>query len=143
MTLAAKKAVVYAFLAVLTVWPAVQIWLTKAYGVSAWKLGGWGMYAVPRPKYVGMTVLYRAQGGTELVQLQSPTQADQAAAGVFLERYRWLGRLASPDEFTRSMLDRHPEWEVVRIVLSQPVLDRESAMIVMHEEVYESRQPVR
>lgn len=137
MTLTTKRAVIYGFLAVLTVWPAVQIWLTKTYGVSPWKLGGWGMYAVPRPKYVGMTVLYRAQGATELVQLQSPTAADQAAAGAFLERYRWLGKLAFPEDFVRSMLDRHPDWEAVRIVLSQPVLERETAMIVMREEIYE------
>jgi hypothetical protein len=95
------------------------------------------MYAVPRPKYVGMTVLYRAQGATGLVQLQSPTEPDHAAAGAFLERYRWLGKLAFPENFVRSMFDRHPDWETVRIVLSQPVLEKDSAMIVMREEIYE------
>jgi hypothetical protein len=130
--------VVYVFLAALTVWPAVQIWLTQAYGVSPWKLGGWGMYAVPRPKYVGMTVLYRARGTSELVPLQSPDEADRAAANAFLERYRWLGTLAFPQDFASSMLARHPDWEAMKIVLSQPVLDRRSAMVVMREEVYEA-----
>jgi hypothetical protein len=141
LTLAAKKLLVYAALGLLTIWPGVQIWLAKSYGVSPWKLGAWGMYAVPRPKYVGMELLYRERGADRFQLLRQPTDADRAAAGEFLNRYRWLGKLSRPQTFLRSMLEMHPQWEALRVELSQPVLERETGMIVMRKEVFEIPPP--
>lgn len=137
MTFTAKKRLVYTVLALLTVWPGVQIWLAKAYGVSPWKLGAWGMYAAPRPKYVGMELYYRDKGTDAFQQLRAPTDTDRAVANAFLERYRWLGRLAFPEAFLRAMLGMHPEWEALRVELSQPMLERETGMMVMRKEAFE------
>jgi hypothetical protein len=132
-----KKSAVRALLVALTLWPAVHIWLVKSYGVSAWKLAGWGMYSVPRPKFVGMEVYYREQGGTTDVRLHNPEAKVAAVANDFLERYRWLGRLAFPDTFMEAMLELNPSWERVRVTVYQPVMDRETAMMIMREHVFE------
>jgi hypothetical protein len=129
-----KKMLVHAALVLLTLWPAVHIWLVKSYGVSAWKLGGWGMYAVPRPKFVGMEIFYRPRGAAEPLQLRQPSEAVRAVATDFIERYRWLGELAFPGDFARALLAMHPDWEEVQVVVYQPSLDRDSGMMVMREE---------
>lgn len=137
MTLALKKAVVQIGLIVLTLWPAVHIWLVSSYGVSAWKLGGWGMYSVPRPKFVGMEVFYRERDTAEYQRLRAPAPPVEAAAKSFIERYRWLGQLAFPQDFTRSMLALNPTWEQVQVVVYQPSMDRQSGMMVMREDRFE------
>ena len=43
-----KRTFVLALLIAFTLWPAVHLTLVRVYGVNPWKLGGWGMYAVPQ-----------------------------------------------------------------------------------------------
>jgi hypothetical protein len=114
LTFALKKALVYTALVGLTLWPAVHIWLVKSYGVSAWKLGGWGMYATPRPKFLGMEVFYRERGVSEYQRLRKPPGPVEAVAKNFIERYRWLGHLAFPQDFARALLAMNPGWEQCR-----------------------------
>jgi len=134
LTFARKKALVYAALTVLTLWPAAHIWLVKTYGVSAWKLGGWGMYAVPRPKFVGLEVFYRERGAAEYQRLRHASPSTVALSKSFIERYRWLGQLAFPQHFARDLLTLNPGWEQVQVVAYQPVLERDSGMMVMRED---------
>ena len=133
MTFTLKRTLVYTALAALTVWPAVHIWLVKSYGVSAWKLGGWGMYAAPRPKFVGLEVFYREPGMREYQRLRQAGEPVTAASRSFIERYRWLGMLASPDDFARRLLKMNPGWEEVQVVVYQPSLERDSGMMRMRE----------
>jgi hypothetical protein len=132
-----KRALVYTTLALLTIWPAVHIGLAKTYGLSSWKLAGWGMYATPRPKFVGMEVYFRQRGASGYERLREATGPVGDAARVFLERYRWLGKLAFPEAFAKSILAMKPEWEQVKVVVYQPVLQRDTGMMVMREDVFE------
>jgi hypothetical protein len=141
LTLALKRTIVQVGLVLLTLWPGVHIWLVKSYGVSAWKLGGWGMYAVPRPKFLGMEVFFREQGASELQRLRAPSPPTEAAAKDFIERYRWLGRLAFPRDFTRAVLAMNPNWQQVRVVVYQPSLVRESGMMVMRQDRFDESVP--
>lgn len=141
MNLSTKKALVYGFLAVLTAWPAVHIWLVENYGLSSWKLAGWGMYATPRPKFVGMEIYFRGSEDTGYQRFRETTGAAGDAARTFLDRYRWLGKLAFPDEFARAMLAMNPGWSQIKVVVYQPVLDRNTAMMVMREDVFEQSAP--
>lgn len=134
MNFATKRALVYGALAVLTIWPAVHIYLVKSYGVSAWKLGGWGMYAVPRPKFVGMEIFYRERGATEWSRLRNASKPVEDLAKTFIEHYRWLGELAFPHDFARELLSMNPSWEQVQVAVYQPRLDRDSGMMVMRED---------
>lgn len=99
--------------------------------MSPWKLAGWGMYAAPRFGLIGMEVYGRASAAEPWQQLTAPSPELQAAAGSFLERHRWLRRLASSRELEALVRSEHPAWRDVRIVVSYPLLDRESGMVVL------------
>ena len=129
MTAATKTRVVVAGLAALTAWPFVHIALCARWDVSPWKLAGWGMYATPRPRTIGMEVHGGAAAGAPFEQLTAPTPALQAEGAVFLERWRWLGRLAAPDRFAALVLAAHPAWNELRLELYRSHLDPDTGMV--------------
>ena len=126
-----KSRLVNAGLVIFTLWPLVHIALTMRYDMSAWKLCGWGMYSEPRFGMLGMEVYGRLRGSGAEQQLSAPPAELQVLATEHLERYRWLRRLARPDDFARAVLALHPEWDQVRVIVFRPVLDRASGMVVM------------
>jgi hypothetical protein len=134
-----KRLVVHGALALLTLWPLVQMGLVARFEVSPWKLAGWGMYATPRFDLVGMEVYGRAPGGPEQ-QLTAPTPALRAQASAFLESYRWLRDLAPHARFAREVLDANPQWEAVRLVLFRPTLDARTGMVEMIRTEYAHRR---
>ena len=125
-----KARIVTALLAVVTLWPLVQLMLVARYEVSPWKLAGWGMYSTPRFDRVGMEVYGRRADGSE-EQLTVPSTAIATAATSFLESYRWLRALAPRDAFADAILDEHPQWDAVRLVVFRPDLDARTGMVVM------------
>jgi hypothetical protein len=133
----AKRRLVYGALVFLTIWPLAHMVLAYAYGLSSWKLCGWGMYATPRPKTYGMDVYGRRPGASGLEQLANPTPALAESATTYLERFRWMGRLASPEPFARLVLAEHPEWELVQLQIFHSHLELASGMVVMRREDYE------
>ena len=132
-----RARIVYAGLALFTLWPAVHIGLVERYDSSPWKLAGWGMYSAPRFDLAGMEVYGRGRDGEEFEKLTAPTPELRDAATRFLERYRWLRRLARPDAFVRLVKERNPAWRELRVVIYQPALDRESGMVVMNSVVHD------
>lgn len=58
--LSAKLFVVFLF-----AWPAVHIILSLFFGLNSWKLGGWGMYAMMFPNYIGVHA-YLLEPGAQL-----------------------------------------------------------------------------
>jgi hypothetical protein len=85
------------FVTVALVWPAVQMVLAARYGVTPWRLGGFGMYAVPSPREVKLSV--NDQSGREQeVDVRSLPPGAAAVVLAFAERRRLLGRLADPTE---------------------------------------------
>jgi len=121
---------VYAGLTLFTVWPAVHMALVERYGLSPWKAAGWGMYSAPRFAELGMEVYGRADAGQELEKLGAPPPEVRATASEFLERRRWLGRLASARRFADAVLAHRPDWHEVRVIVMRPALDPTTGMVV-------------
>jgi hypothetical protein len=121
-------------LAFVAVWPLAQMALVAHYDVSPWKLGGWGMYSTPRFHLVGMEVYGRA--GDVEVEMTAPGPAVRAAAGEYLERYRWLRALASRDALVDAIFAEEPTWTSLRLVVSRPDMDARTGMIVMTHAEY-------
>jgi hypothetical protein len=136
LSIRAKKYVVYTGLMLLTLWPLVHVCLVKAYDVSPWKLGGWGMYAAPRPSFWGMEVFYRLEGSDEFVQLTRPSPEVASEANAFLERHRWLRELAPPARFASVIRESDPRIEALKIVVVHPVMDPTTGMIEERRRVY-------
>jgi len=124
-----KRFVVYAFLGALTVWPPLHMLLAYEYGISSWKLAGWGMYAEPRLAEHGMEVYGSTTPDGPFEQLRQPSAEVAAAAGAFLENYRWLRRLAPADDFAAAVFADHAHWRHLRIDAYRRVLRRDTGMI--------------
>jgi len=129
MDAVAKGRVVRTALLAFALWPLVQMTLVWRYDVSPWKLAGWGMYAAPRFGLVGMEVYGRAGANDPWQQLATPSLEARAAAHAFLERHRWLRRLASSRELVGLVRAQHPEWSQVRVDVAYPELDRTSGYV--------------
>jgi hypothetical protein len=87
---------VHASLVLFTLWPLAHIWLTIRFDMSPWKLCGWGMYSEPRFGMLGMEIAGRVSGTGDEQRLDAPSPELQGLANEYLERYRWLRRLAHP-----------------------------------------------
>jgi hypothetical protein len=136
-----KARVVVAGLAVLTAWPLVHVAICAYFDASPWKMAGWGMYATPRPRTIGMEVYGRIGDGA-FEQLTAPSPALRVEAAAFLERWRWLGGLAHPDTFSRQVFTAWPAWTRLRIELYQSHLDPETGMAgLRRDDRYYERAP--
>ena len=142
MTAAAKTRVVHGALVVFALWPLVHLGLVCRYDVSPWKLGGWGMYTVPRFGLIGMEIHGRpartagstpptGDGDEGWAQLTAPSPELQRIATAFLERHRWLRRLASADELAARVFAEHPDWVELRATVSYPAIDPDSGRVAM------------
>lgn len=131
MTLSRKATAVHTVLLALTVWPLVHLALVARYDISPWKLAGWGMYTTPRFGLLGMEVYGQTADGAPWEQLTGPSPEVQAAGSAFLERHRWLRRLAGADALLAAVRASHPQWQHVRLVVAYPEIDRTSGMVVM------------
>ncbi len=126
-----KTTVVGTALVLLTLWPLVHIGLVKRYGISPWKLAGWGMYSAPRSRSLGMEVFGAPSAGGPLEQLTAPAPAVRDEAGRYLERHRWLRRLVRPTALAAAVAAAHPEWREVKVVVFEPDLVPATGMVVM------------
>lgn len=136
MSARGKSTVLGVALVALTLWPLVHIGLVRRYGLSPWKLAGWGMYSAPRSRSLGMEVFGRPAGGGALVHMDRPPPAVRDAAGPYLERHRWLHRLARPTALAAAIAAAEPGWDEITIAVFEPELDRRSGMIVMRALVH-------
>jgi hypothetical protein len=124
-----RTTLVVAGLGALTLWPAVHLALCLRYDVSPWKLAGWGMYATPRPRTIGMEVYGRGAGDPTYRQLTAPSPLLRSEAAEFLERWRWLGRLAAPKRFVAALFAAEPAWDELRLELYRSHLDPATGMV--------------
>ena len=135
MPAARKASVVHGFLLLVTLWPLVHIALQARFDLSPWKLAGWGMYSAPRFGLIGMEIFGRVPGSGAWEQLVDPSPELQGIATAFLERHRWLRRLAPAGDLLSAVRVVRPAWDDVRIVVSYPEIDRRSGMVVLVEDV--------
>jgi hypothetical protein len=134
LSIAAKTKMVVAGLAALTLWPLVHLAICARWDASPWKLAGWGMYATPRPRTLGMEVYGGSPGGGAFVQLTAPTPPLRVEGAAFLERWRWLGGLAHPDAFARLVFETRPDWSRLRIELYRSHLDAATGMVSLRRD---------
>jgi hypothetical protein len=78
------------FLALLALWPIVQHVLVRAYRVSRWELGAYGMYARP-------DIDVR-------IELDPPVEADTTELA---SRSRMIGELADAEPRAREIMEAH------------------------------------
>lgn len=124
-----KARVVGAALGLLTVWPAVHLYLCFEWELSPWKLAGWGMYAEPRLAPVGMEIYGGRDGAVPSEPLHQPAPHLRQLGAEFLERYRWLRRLTRPDAFAAAVFAAQPQWTSLRIEISRAVLPAASGRV--------------
>jgi hypothetical protein len=73
------------------------MWLVHAYGVTPWKLGGYGMYAVPFPTPPELLLGKPADTTLVPLNLRLMPPADSQAVGRLIGRSQLLGRLVNVD----------------------------------------------
>jgi hypothetical protein len=124
-----KRRVASIVLVVLAIWPLCHFVLVKTHDIDPWKLVGFAMYCIP-----GSMKLVRVVGVDEkgepallLPRQYQPEEAELISA--FVEWRRTLGRLASDDELAARLLELHPDWKRVTIVVASPRLEPSTAMI--------------
>jgi len=64
-----------------------------------------------------------------LEQLTAPSPALQREGAAFLERWRWLGRLARLDGFAAAVFAARPTWTELRIEVYHSHLDAGTGMV--------------
>lgn len=122
MARATKTRLVGMALTLLTLWPAVHLYLCLEWDLSPWKLAGWGMYAEPRLAPIGMEVFGSRDTTPAAEPLLAPSPRLRQMGAEFLERYRWLRRLTQPDDFAAAVFAAQPHWRSLRIEISRAIL---------------------
>lgn len=80
-------------LAVALVWPMCQMALTRWYGMSTWRLGGWGMYATPHESRVTVHIYLTGPDGVGGVQ-RPPGADNESPVDQWLTKWAPRGPLA-------------------------------------------------
>ena len=120
---------VLVLLAAFTAWPMLHIVLTAVQGSDAWKLGGFGMYATPRPR---VTLRLEVDAGRGLAEydpmtLDGPLQRKYAETR---ESMAILGAWASAEPLAAAILERYPAVRTVAVLVDTTVMDPEEATLV-------------
>jgi hypothetical protein len=134
LNLVRKKQALAAGLIAFSLWPLVHLELVRRFGLSPWKLGGWGMYAAPRIA-PGIAILVQ-RGDAAPAPMPIVPPAVLVACENFAPRRLWLRDLAPPDEIGRLVLASSPEYQSATVVILQPLLDTTSGMVRTEEKSY-------
>ena len=127
-----QKPWVTCFLVGVASWPILQIGLASRYGMSPWKLGAWGMYTVPDVR--SATRIFAPRLG--LLALKDMTPRVREAVIAYHQRWRILGRLASPRQALLFILDDFPKLNHLKLVSERLRLDPRSSRIVRGRDIY-------
>ncbi|MGH1346595.1 MAG: hypothetical protein ACRBN8_33830 [Nannocystales bacterium] len=115
-------------LALFTGWPMVHIVLTAVTGSDAWKLGGFGMYAAPRPRVHIELGVDTGNGVSRFnpATLEGPLQREFRQ---MRDELAILGSWASPEPLALAILERYPQARAVEVVVDTTTLDSETATL--------------
>jgi hypothetical protein len=134
LTLARKQQILTAGLVGFTLWPLAQMELVRRFGISPWKVAGWGMYATPRIS-PGIAIL--VQEGDQPPAPMGVLPPEVVVACQRLQSKRlWLRDLAPPDEIGRLVLAGRRGYRRVTVIIQQPILDTTSGMVRTEERAY-------
>lgn len=127
MPTASKRRVLTAFVTVLMIWPAFHFALARTLKIHPWGLAGWAMYAVYRPRVVGIA-LWRCDGATppgchDPIRVSDLSPSQQMRLARFSrERAAW-GSLRPLDDIANDLAPQMRSSSVLRITLADAYLD--------------------
>ena len=130
-----KRRAVAIAVVVFALWPLAHRALVATFDISPWKLGGWAMYSAPA--FPVVVALYRVEGQrpVRLVEEELAPGLVQALRS-FRNRRRTVGKLASPEELGRLVLERHPQTPAAIIAVQTRRLSHETALIETDNEKF-------
>ena len=134
MNLARKKQVLTVALIGFSLWPLVQLELVRRFGISPWKLAGWGMYATPRIS-PGIAILVQ-EGTEEAAPMRVVPPEVRVACENFAPRRLWLRNLARPDAIGELVLATNPAYRRATIRIFELKLDTETGVVRTEEKAY-------
>lgn len=135
MSLARRKQVLALALIGFSLWPLVQMELVRRFGISPWKLAGWGMYAAPRIS-PGIAILVQ-EGSEEPAPMRIVPPAVRVACENFAPRRLWLRNLAPPDAIGELVLAANPAYQKATIQILELRLDTETGMVRTEATTYQ------
>ena len=133
-----KKIILLAFISALLVWPPIHMGLSIHHGFSSWKFAGWGMYAAPRLTPVIEVAVDNGAG--RFTWLSPGSLQRHAVWGKWVRLVRTrraLGRLSPPDPLADALFASDSHIARVRIRISQPRIDRRTAMLDSETETFD------
>ena len=121
------------------VWPIFHYALAAHYDMSPWKLGGWGMYATVSRD---LKPRIRELRGEERRALDPSSVPETVHASIneYLERWIYLGQLASPDDAARRVLAARPDLAGVEIAVRVLDLNPDTGRLTEREVAHEYRR---
>lgn len=134
MNLVRKKQVLAAGLIGFSLWPLAQMELVRRFGISPWKLAGWGMYATPRITPGIAIYVQRANEAPAPMRVVPPEVS--VACETFALKRLWLHDLAPPDAIGQLVLASSPDYHRATILILEPMLDTETGMVRTEEKAY-------
>lgn len=123
MSVLAKKRLLGAILALVSLWPLSHFALYHAAGIDPWKLFGWAMYARPR-NHIQITAL--ALRGGEPHPLHPPSPRQREVFARVNARRAAFGELAGVDALAEVLLEENPEVDALRIRVRTTDFDPQS-----------------
>lgn len=123
MSVATKRRLVVAFLALFAVWPLVHRGLVARYGITPWRLFGWAMYCTPRLPVRAEVYGLRAGARERLNPNSIERRHLRQAVFAFARRRGVWGELEPPDRLARFVLRTEPDLDAVEIELEEQYLD--------------------
>lgn len=129
LTTQKKKRLLAGGFAGLILWPWVHIALVLIFGVSPWKLYGWGMYSTPQFEPAVQLIELRNGKSVGLIEQTNLPEELRMKIRRFQFRRMALGRLAPPDPLASDILAALPRLSGIAVVVRERKLNPRTALI--------------
>ena len=129
-----KRRIVIALLALVAIWPLVQRGLVARFGIDAWKLGGFAMYAAPTPP-LQVVLVDPASPETALDERALSAPLRRALDRFRIERHA-LGDLREPRDLAALGLEERADLGALVVLVQTARLDPETALITTRRVAY-------
>lgn len=121
-------------------WPPGQMLLAHHFEANPARAGAWGTHAAVNVGSPELEIFGWRTDGRVRESLNAPTRGMVLAADTFLRDFAALGMWTSPDALADDVLDHHPEWERIEIIVFAPYLDHATAMVETRRRTFEYRR---
>ena len=130
-----KARVAAAICLLFLLWPAIHRVVVAVYGSSAWRLGGFAMYATP-PARTRVSIVEK-RGNKQVFRPDSDLPAAvRDLRRRFASRRGVLGSLAPPDSLAAAYLEALPDLDQIEVVIDRDMLNVSTALIERQQTRY-------